>query len=156
MTWSLNEIEALSRKAARGAGYSWGLADEAGRAVRWLEARGEPGATALLELLSWRDGKAYPSTVPGQASVCPIVAGTMLCDGVLLRDEIDGLPLHSPLLMQPFIAWLEGPGETDPAARANVPTDVAAALDAYATRTYAPATEASRLAGAGAGLSDND
>jgi len=30
------------------------------------------------------------------------------------------------------------------------------ALSAFAARTYAPATEESRLAGAGAGLSDND
>jgi hypothetical protein len=29
-------------------------------------------------------------------------------------------------------------------------------LNSYAHRTYAPATEASRLAGAGAGLNDND
>jgi hypothetical protein len=29
-------------------------------------------------------------------------------------------------------------------------------LEAFAQRTYAPATEASRMLGAGAGLSDND
>ncbi|THF93305.1 MAG: DUF3726 domain-containing protein, partial [Sulfitobacter sp. SK025] len=31
MIYSLNEIEALSRKAARGAGMSWGLAEETGQ-----------------------------------------------------------------------------------------------------------------------------
>ena len=31
MNWSLNELDAMARKAARGAGYSWGLAEEAGR-----------------------------------------------------------------------------------------------------------------------------
>ena len=47
MTWSLNEIETLSRKAARGAGLSWGLAEEAGKATRWLAAAGLPGPQVL-------------------------------------------------------------------------------------------------------------
>ena len=33
---SLNEIESLCKKAARGAGMSWGLAEEAGKAAKWL------------------------------------------------------------------------------------------------------------------------
>ncbi|MEL7259121.1 MAG: DUF3726 domain-containing protein, partial [Pseudomonadota bacterium] len=46
MSWSLNEVESLARKAARGAGYSWGLAEEAGKATRWTCAAGWPGGTA--------------------------------------------------------------------------------------------------------------
>ena len=37
-----------------------------------------------------------------------------------------------------------------------IPADTLAALEALGHRTYAPATEASRLSGAGAGLTDND
>jgi hypothetical protein len=40
--------------------------------------------------------------------------------------------------------------------RGEIPPDVQNRLNAFAQRTYAPATEASRLAGAGAGLTDND
>ena len=47
MNWSLNELDAMARKAARGAGYSWGLAEEAGRATRWLAAAGLPGPMCL-------------------------------------------------------------------------------------------------------------
>ena len=36
MSWSLSEIGALATKAARGSGMDWGLADEAGYAVKWL------------------------------------------------------------------------------------------------------------------------
>ena len=43
MTFSLNEIEAIGKRAARGAGLPWGLAEEAGKAARWLTARGLPG-----------------------------------------------------------------------------------------------------------------
>jgi len=41
-------------------------------------------------------------------------------------------------------------------SRAAPEADVLAALNRLAHRTYAPATEASRLSGAGAGLSDTD
>ena len=34
MSFSLNEIEAMGRRAARGAGLHWGIAEEAGKAVR--------------------------------------------------------------------------------------------------------------------------
>lgn len=40
--------------------------------------------------------------------------------------------------------------------RANVSDEVLSILNRFAHKTYAPATEASRLAGAGAGLTDND
>ena len=45
---SLNEIDSLCQKAARGAGLDWGLAEEAGFAAAWLAARGADGAAALL------------------------------------------------------------------------------------------------------------
>ena len=48
---SLNQIEQTTRKAARGAGLAWGLADETGRAVRWLHAHGLPGVAALADWL---------------------------------------------------------------------------------------------------------
>lgn len=211
MTWSLNEIEALSRKAARGAGYSWGLAEEAGRAVRWLEARGLPGAEALASHLNSVDGRDLSTLAPDAESwsvpggtACPILAGTMLADG-LAGDRTDPLPLAdlgTPLLLLPFLAWMAeargqpvglshtggavtlavdgnlsgsaaaiGSGsatvtvEFDPqpagqpvseGLRSACTTETVAALSAFAHRTYAPATEESRLAGAGAGLTDND
>ena len=42
MSWSLGEIGALATKAARGSGMDWGLADEAGYAVKWLQRRQLP------------------------------------------------------------------------------------------------------------------
>ena len=50
-----------------------------------------------------------------------------------------------------------GSGETFPkTSRAQISKDCYRALEQLAEKTYAPATEASRLAGAGAGLNDND
>ena len=41
-------------------------------------------------------------------------------------------------------------------SRVNIPRDIFDKLNNFAQKTYAPATEVSRLAGAGAGLNDND
>ena len=39
MNLSLNEVDAMAKKAARGAGYSWGLAEEAGKATGETDER---------------------------------------------------------------------------------------------------------------------
>ena len=55
---SQNEIEQLCLKAARGAGMSWGLAEEAGFAAAWLAMRGLHGPGGLLAQL--RDSMDRP------------------------------------------------------------------------------------------------
>jgi len=50
-TYSLSEIDALARKASRGAGYSWGIAEEVGKAVRWLSAYNLSGPEILAKHL---------------------------------------------------------------------------------------------------------
>ena len=49
---TLAEIEATARKAARGHGCPWGLAEEAGKAARWLASNGLPGEVVMAKLLS--------------------------------------------------------------------------------------------------------
>ncbi|MGI9310230.1 MAG: DUF3726 domain-containing protein [bacterium] len=51
MICSLNQIEQTARKAARGGGAPWGLADEVGKALRWLHAYRLNGAAALAKML---------------------------------------------------------------------------------------------------------
>ncbi|VDC33604.1 DUF3726 domain-containing protein [Pseudogemmobacter humi] len=52
---SLNEVENLAMKAARGAGLSWGQAEDLGRAARWLAGEGCDWASDLLALLESPD-----------------------------------------------------------------------------------------------------
>ena len=216
MAFSLNEIEATCKRAARGAGLPWGLAEEAGKAARWLTARGLPGAEELAEVLARNDGKSYGDLAPVSADgvwrapagrLCPIVTGAALCDRaaeIAAGTEIELGTVAHPLLLAAYAAaaaklthtaielsWdgaaivLTPDGlstDGDPAAlttrsadsvrcrRAEnaaeasptgtpghtVDAETWSRLSAFAHRTFAPATEASRLAGAGAGLTDND
>ncbi|MTJ05579.1 MAG: DUF3726 domain-containing protein [Sediminimonas qiaohouensis] len=106
------EIQALGTKAARGAGYAWGQAEEAGWAAGWLARAGLPGAAILLNVL-----KAQPLAPPAPASghwkakgpQCP------LCTGLALQDHA-GLPegpgpssvlvdsVIWPVFLMPFVA----------------------------------------------------
>lgn len=112
---SQNEIESLCTKAARGAGYSWGLAEEAGFATGWLAACGLDATGLLLALLTSGPGQdAAPRPTPGhwqstgQRVLCPITLGAALTDCALLADgpfsqdtQLD--PVAAPLLLVPFL-----------------------------------------------------
>ncbi|MBX2869689.1 MAG: DUF3726 domain-containing protein [Acidiferrobacterales bacterium] len=52
MSWSLSECRALSLKAARGAGLSWGLAEEVSNAAVTLESAALPGLKSLSRSLN--------------------------------------------------------------------------------------------------------
>lgn len=117
-TLSRSEVEALSLKAARGAGLSWGMAEEAGYAATWLEARGLDGASTLLALLDLCGGGDLASLAPDidgrtwrakGAHLCPLVVGTALSDlrGIEPADITAG-PLSianvaHTLLLLPFV-----------------------------------------------------
>ena len=197
MSWSLGETGALAIKAARGAGFAWGLAEDAGFAVVWLQARGLPGAVALCSYLSWYAANNHRQDE--QTGRCPLLTGAAISDGVIstpqhAQDEIDLGLVRRPLLLLPFISNLDGgmiildglswqndagpthaapaglapcrlrrlaapPKQALPITHSRLETECAGCVETLgrlAHRTYAPATPESRLAGAGAGLTDND
>ena len=116
MSWSLGETAALALKAARGAGMSWGLAEETAASVVWLHRRGLPGISALCSYLAQA---AAPQSPEGG---CPIMTGCALFDGMMDVPETSSQTLdlghvHAPLLLLPFVArlepghyWLQAPG----------------------------------------------
>ena len=122
MILSLNEIEAAAGKAARGAGFSWGLAEEAAMAARWLAERGFDWLPALLDVLDGacageiavEEGSIRSRTA--SAPVCPLAAGAYLAD---LGSRAVPMRLHHvrrPLYLLPFAARIS--------ARMNAPIAV--------------------------------
>lgn len=217
MICSLNEIEAETRKAARGAALSWGLAEEAGKAARWLEMHGIRSVPLFAALFEGYAGRGYAALAtmstagcwraPG-GMLCPVIAGAGLldrADEIAAGRAIDMAEIGWPVLLAPFAAAtakatgvgiaLEWPGvrfafagedtwcdaERGALGAASAPrvtcgmtggahggrlrtgivgvaVDEAAwsRLDAFVQRTYVPASDESRLKGAGAGLLDTD
>ncbi len=237
MRVSLNQIEQTARKAARGGGLPWGLADEAGKAVRWLHTYGLNGAAALARWLERREDSGHREGAPaalsgvwrasdgaaagvagagvaGAGALDPLLTGASLgdCAGRMRAAPVRTGAIAHPLLAAAFIGvaaeiedlaftltWPEarldcrrggarvagarqavevettafmecrrgGGGEEEPAEDWRAPrigevvisdgkAEAWACLERYAHRTYVEASETSRLAGAGAGLHDND
>jgi len=212
MSFALNEIEATAKRATRGAGRDWGIAEEAAKATRWLCSQGIDGAAVLAAVLNQNDGKAAadlrPQSLQGDwqaasGALCPLQTGASLSDCAvrLTAGRITLQSVSNPAMLLPFAAaaaaqlgqcvtleWEGCAAVTDgaslcisgdallvaetsgvsaslggtldePATKATRATPDTAAwesLNSFAHRTFAPATEASRIAGAGAGLSDND
>lgn len=182
---SLNEIDALVRKAARGAGLSWGLAEEAGKAARRLAGAGEDGLALLADTLeARRDGRLSSRLVVDRTRfgaadglpIDPLVLGPSLADHAFLLDdgmlEVEG-PVAAPALLTPFLAAaairIENDGTAErlrltrgaaqaaaPVRPVFLPPALKRRLEALAALTYVPASERSRATGAGAGLNDND
>ncbi len=184
MIVSLNEVEGMAAKAFSGAGRPWGLAQEAGWAVAQLEATGGHGAASLVALLRAVDGipcdRLRPDSTAAdtwrcEGSLCPVTAGVFIADRGGISQPLALINVHVPRLLRPFVGGCEMSGDLDSAicpvltitagrpvgaVAGSGPVDIAdeiwEALCAYAHRTYVPATEQSRLKGAGAGLTDND
>ena len=67
---SLNEVENLAQKAARGAGLPWGVAEDTGRAAAWIARRIGVWAGPLLALLE----------VPPPREQSPLLLAGLLAD----------------------------------------------------------------------------
>jgi hypothetical protein len=218
MLCSLNEIEAQLRKAARGAGLPWGVAEEAGKAARWLAMHGIGCLPVFAALFEQIGGQPYDEIAimlekgcwrARGGMLCPLVAGMAIvdrADEIATGKRVELARVAWPVLLAPFAAMaatatgvsfaLDWPGarftfenaiirldatlDVTAAASAlhatcerlvgtshgmSVNPEIAAAvvdgtvwsrLDAFARRTYVPASEESRQKGAGAGLLDTD
>ena len=212
MTLSLNEIESKGKLAARGAGLSWGLAEEAGKAARWLASLGKPGPELLVRHLEQIDGVDHDDLAPVDTNdvwtsrigqLCPLICGAALCDRaneiacgrtfklgttscpallvpyVAAASKLAGLPIGltwTGVEIAVEVARVHIAGEEDAFLAAGVAgvhcrlassvtesfepglhgrlvdADTCARLAVFEHRTYAPATERSRIAGAGSDM----
>ncbi len=113
---SMNEIEVESKKAARGGGFSWGMAEEIGHAVAWLARSGIDSVLALLAVLDARsEGSAMTSDVASALAgrqtddipLCPLSLGVALADRadrLAAGQRIACGKVFRPILILPFIA----------------------------------------------------
>lgn len=162
MIRSRNEIGGIVHKAARGAGWPLGLAEDVAAAMDFC-ADPVPALRAIAGYLRQGPGEvlatittldALQAGLIGQADLPndPILLALAQmrshnAAAVTLDDAHQMLRLHSPPAAEP----------AKPATGAvEVDDALWSVLAGFAAKTFVPATEASRIAGAGAGLSDND
>jgi len=170
---ALNEIGAMAQKAALGAGVPLGQAEDLGRTAIHLAGTGgdlQMIVDALAEPMSQLELKWGSDHIT-------ILAGPVALAGPVIRDafamgaskavlaDATHVSLVVTILAQDGVEMVtSGTTLTRKGERKeetlrgpfDVPAAVWTALEALAAKTYVPESDASRISGAGAGLTDND
>ena len=108
---SLSEIDTTSKRASRAAGFSWGIAEEIGKAIRNLELFGLPGLVNLNLYLK-KIKKEHPGKVEKidkenkNKELCPIYCGVAFLDQCKKLEILKNITFYNvnyPMLILPFI-----------------------------------------------------
>jgi len=110
---TFSEIETTTKRASKAAGFSWGVAEEIGKAIMSLELFGLPGIINLNQYLK-KIKKKHPIKITriekenktDDKELCPIYSGIAFLDRCLELEKLKSLKFYNvsyPLLMLPFI-----------------------------------------------------
>ena len=111
---SLSEIETVSKRSSRAAGFSWGIAEEVGKNIRILEQFGLGGIKNLNYYFRIIKNKNFDKLhlIKDENKIekkefCPIIAGLSFLDQVRSLEvlkEIKFEKIAYPLLFLPFVS----------------------------------------------------
>ena len=109
---SLSEIDTTSKRASRAAGFSWGVAEEIGKAIRSLELFGLYGVKNLNLYIN-KIGKNHPEKINKvdqenkNKELCPIYCGVAFLDQCQKLETLKNIKFYNvnyPILILPFIS----------------------------------------------------
>ena len=111
---SLSEIETTSKRASKAAGFSWGIAEEVGKSIRFLELFGFEGIKNLNEYYKSRSIKKFENlNLIGESnnstnfSFCPIILGVSFLDQIRNLEKFNKISFNKisyPILLLPFLS----------------------------------------------------
>ena len=177
---SFSEIETISKRASRGAGFSWGVSEEIGKSVRLLEMFGLPGILYLKNYLEKINNHNYqkitiisPDNISNNIPYCPISVGVNFLDQAYNLEKIENINFSNlayPLLVVPFLSrsseiigkkillnlenfkFLFNYNQNED----SFDEKTWDSLYKISRKTFVDETESSKKTSAGAGLTDND
>ncbi len=110
---SLSEIDTISKRASKAAGFSWGIAEEIGKNTRLLEMFGLPGIKnlnyyfKLYKKHKFQNISMISKLNSSKISYCPIIAGVNFLDQINILQELDEITFENlacPVLFVPFLS----------------------------------------------------
>ena len=111
---SLSEIETISKRATRAAGFSWGVSEEVGKCIRLLELFGLPGIKNLNSYFKNSDLKNFENlklinkeNKPQKKAFCPINLGVNFIDQIRTLEKFNKCKFKNivyPILFLPFLS----------------------------------------------------
>jgi len=111
---SFSEIETVSKRASKAAGFSWGIAEEIGKSIKSLELFGLPGIINLNLYLK-KIKTNHPKKIKkienenkaNDNELCPIYSGVAFLDRCTELEKLKSIKFYNvsyPLLILPFIS----------------------------------------------------
>ena len=111
---SFSEIETVSKRASKAAGFSWGIAEEIGKSIKSLELFGLPGIINLNLYLK-KIKANHPKKIQKierenkakDKELCPIYSGVAFLDRCTELEKLKSIKFYNvnyPLLILPFIS----------------------------------------------------
>ena len=111
---SLSEIDTVSKRSSRAAGYSWGIAEEIGKNTRLLEVFSLPGIKNLNDFLNKKKNQKLEKlnliTEDNSANnlqYCPVIAGVNFLDQIKTLENLNEIKFKNiayPMLFLPFVS----------------------------------------------------
>jgi hypothetical protein len=111
---SLSEIDTVSKRSSRAAGYSWGISEEVGKNMRLLEISGLPGIKNLNSFYKKKNKLKLENlniinknNKKNNSQFCPIIAGVSFLDQIKNLENLGEIKFTNilfPLLFLPFVS----------------------------------------------------
>ena len=110
---SLSEIDTIVKRASKGVGYSWGIAEEVGKNIKLLETYGLSGLKNLNDYFNSLKSKKFQQlthiSTENQSKIpyCPIIAGTSFLDQIDELKDLVNIKIENmsyPILFLPFLS----------------------------------------------------
>ena len=111
---SLSEIDTISKRSSRAAGYSWGIAEEIGKNIRLLEIFSLPGIKNLNDFLNNKKhiklenlNLITKNNNANNIQYCPVIAGVNFLDQIQTLEALNEIKFKNiayPILFLPFVS----------------------------------------------------
>ena len=111
---SLSEIDTVSKRSSRAAGYSWGIAEEVGKNIRLLEIFSLPGIKNLNNFLNNKKNIKLENlnlitedNSSNNSQYCPVIAGVNFLDQIKTLENLNEIKFKKiayPMLFLPFVS----------------------------------------------------
>ena len=110
---SLSEIDTIVKRASKGVGYSWGIAEEVGKNIKLLETYGLSGLKNLNDYFISLKSKKFQHLTHisnennSKIPYCPIIAGTSFLDQIDELKDLVNIKIENmsyPILFLPFLS----------------------------------------------------
>ena len=111
---SLSEIDTTSKRASKGMGFSWGVAEEIGKSIRLLELFGLAGIKTLTQYYNLRINQKFENlklikenNLSENNPYCPVILGVSFLDQIKTIEKFNKITFNKisfPLLILPFLS----------------------------------------------------